>query len=52
MKIFEYKVVYGPYGIGEHDINKLGEEGWELVNANGGNYTQSLALYFKREKVV
>ena len=51
-KQFEYKLMSWPAGdarVIEHDMNKLGETGWELISANdlGNGY----ACFFKREKI-
>ncbi len=63
--MFEYKVLTIDINPGfnkpkiddkgiERTINKLGEEGWELVNvvpnAGGYGHLQSHTLYFKRAK--
>jgi len=39
---FEYKVIAA---CAEGELNKLGEQGWELVSSEGDRFT------FKREKV-
>ena len=42
MQKWEYKIVYGP---DETEVNKLGEQGWELVG-----FDPSFHAYFKRPK--
>ena len=46
MQKWEYKVVYGPR---ESELNKLGDEGWELVSVvadtSGDAYSTSSSIY-------
>lgn len=44
---FEYKTVHSRLQMYESDFNKMGRQGWELVNLNNDGYGRT-ALY-KRE---
>ena len=44
MKRFEYKIISNQIGM-EYELNRLGNDGWELVSVGGGG----AVLYLKRE---
>lgn len=48
MKKFEYKIEYRDLGIKE--LNRYGEEGWELVAVEPSKTNGPPRLWFKREK--
>ena len=46
MKKFEYKV---EYRLDHNDLNRYGEEGWELITIQRDNATTKHWFYLKRE---
>jgi hypothetical protein len=46
MKKFEYKV---EPGLGNHSLNELGRQGWELVTIERDYKTGKHYFYFKKE---
>jgi hypothetical protein len=47
MQKWEYKLVATQ--LSEQEINKLGEEGWELIQVTHEGFSR--AMYFKRPKI-
>lgn len=46
---WEYKIMHEPLGgEGEFHMNKLGQEGWELVAVTTHTHSSSAIFYFKR----
>ena len=50
MKKYEYNAINNPTSLGDRLLNKLGEEGWELVSHAYDTITFCHFYTFKREK--
>ena len=51
MKKYEYNAVYNPKFLGDALLNRLGEQGWELVSHAYNSNTCDHFYTFKREKI-
>lgn len=51
MKKYEYNTINNPTSLGDRLLNKLGEEGWELVSHAYDSTTYNHYYTFKREKI-